>query len=58
MNLPPLPEFGTLFEYKSRSKNPFLYFTKEQMLAYGQACRDAVIAEIQAKIESMRNAQN
>lgn len=57
MILPPLPH-KVIVDVQQHTGHVIMGFNKEQMLAYGQACRDAVIAEIQAKIESMRNAQD
>ena len=57
MKLPPLPR-QTVIDVHLPTNISIYGFDKKQMLAYGQACRDAVIAEIQAKIESMRNAQD
>ncbi|CAB4198151.1 hypothetical protein UFOVP1309_55 [uncultured Caudovirales phage] len=57
MKLPPLPH-KVVVDVQQQTGKIIMGFNKEEMLAYGQACRDAVIAEIQAKIESMRNAQD
>jgi len=37
---------------------PFKRHLKAEIEAYGQVCRDAVLSEIKAKIEDMKNAQN
>jgi len=48
MTLPPLP-------YPQFPGNDY---TSKDMHDYGQACHDAVIKEIQSRIENMKNAQN
>jgi len=52
MKLPPLPP--VLCHTKDYDEQ----YTSEQMYEYGQACRDAVLAEIKAKIEDMKTANN
>lgn len=57
MILPQLPH-KVIVDVQQHTNHVIMGFNKEQMLEYGKACQEAVIEEIEAKIESMRNAQN
>jgi len=60
MKLPKLPEKATIHTQYPDSHwyGDVLGYGEYQMLAYGMQCRDAVLAEIKAKIEKMKNENN
>ena len=57
MKLPPLPEKIVIDTHKPTGYK-IRGYDETEMLLYGMKCREAVLDEIKAKIEKMKNENN